>query len=170
MRWQPSTIHSNPQKQPPEVESKEQSYSTNPSDASSPRILIAEDDKALRELMAHLLAFEGYFITEAADAHAMLQVVHASRQSGNDAFDLIVTDVRMPGLTGLDALASLREAGCRTPAIVVSAFPEDAVQQQARDLNASFLPKPFALENLRRMVNRAVYDYQVLQSQASGVT
>jgi CheY-like chemotaxis protein len=160
VRWQQSHIHGNPSTQQPEVASKEQKHSTNPSEASSPRILIAEDDKALRELMAHLLAFEGYFITEAADAHAMLQAVRASGNSGNDTFDLIVTDVRMPGQTGLDALASLRKSGYRTPAIIVSALPGEMVQVEAEQLDALFLPKPFALENLRRIANRVVSGFQ----------
>ncbi len=59
--------------------------------------------------MARLLAFEGYFVTEAADALALLQAVRVPPQDCDETFDLIVTDVRMPGLTGLDALAKLRK-------------------------------------------------------------
>lgn len=133
---------------------------THPGVASAPRVLVAEDDPALRKLMAQLLAFEGYLVTEAADGLTMLDAVQISGHSCEDTFDLIVTDVRMPGLTGLDALAMLRQSGCNTPAIIVSALPGNMVQPQARELNALFLPKPFSLENLRRIANRVVGDTQ----------
>ena len=129
---------------------------TRPGFASTYRVLIAEDDSALRQLMANLLAFEGYFVTEASDAQSMLEAVRSTGCNCELPFDLIVTDVRMPGQTGLDALATLRKSGCRTPAIIVSALPGEMVQLEADQLDALFLPKPFALENLRRIANRVV--------------
>lgn len=137
-----------------------QEHPTHPGVASTRRVLVAEDDPALRDLMAKLLAFEGYFVTEAEDALAMLDAVQVSGNGCEDRFDLIVTDVRMPGLTGLDALAILRQSGCNTPAIVVSALPGEMVHPEAQELNALFLPKPFALENLRRIANRVVCGHQ----------
>ncbi len=136
--------------------------STRPGFASAHRVLIAEDDAALRQLMVHLLTFEGYFVTEAADAQAMLEAVQSCGFDCELPFDLIVTDVRMPGQTGLDALASLRKSGCRTPAIIVSALPDEIVQHVAEALDALFLPKPFALENLRRIANRVVSGHESL--------
>ncbi len=136
-------------------------YPTNPGVASTYRVLVAEDDPALRELMARLLAFEGYLVTEAADGQEMMQAARASDGSADCSFDLIVTDVRMPGLSGLEVLARIRESGCHVPAIVVSALPGDMVQDKLHELNALFLPKPFALENLRRVANRAVAGHQV---------
>ena len=134
--------------------------STRPGFTSAYRVLIAEDDAALRHLMAHILAFEGYFVTEASDAQAMLQAVRSSGCNCELPFDLIVTDVRMPGQSGLDALASLRKSGCRTPAIIVSALPGDMIQPEAEQLDALFLPKPFALENLRKIANQVVTSHQ----------
>ena len=139
-------------------------YPTHPGVDSTRRVLIAEDDPSLRELMARLLAFEGYFVTEAADASAMLDVVQTTHDGCGDPFDLIVADVRMPGLTGLDALAILRQSGCNIPAIVVSALPGEMVQPEVQELNALFLPKPFALENLRRIANRVVCGHQCQNS------
>ena len=135
-------------------------HSTQPGLASAYRVLVAEDDPALRHLIAYLLAFEGYFVTEASDAQAMLDAVRASNGNCELAFDLIVTDVRMPGLSGLDALARLRDSGCQVPAIVISALPGEMVRPDAEQLNALFLPKPFALENLRRIANRVVRSNQ----------
>ena len=134
--------------------------STHPGFASAYRVLIAEDDSALRYLMAHLLALEGYFVTEASDAQSMLQAVRSCGCNCELPFDLIVADVRMPGQNGLDALASLRKSGCRTPAIIVSALPGEMVQPEAELLDALFLPKPFALDNLRRIANRVICAHQ----------
>ena len=138
---------------PPHDSFEWEEQSTHPGFASAHRVLVAEDDSALRYLMAHVLAFEGYFVTEASDAQAMLEAARSSGCNCEMPFDLIVTDVRMPGQTGLDALASLRKSGCRTPAIIVSALPGEMIQPQAEQLDALFLPKPFALENLRRIAN-----------------
>ena len=137
-----------------------QEHSTQPVLVSAHRILVAEDDPALRHLIAYLLAFEGYFVTEASDAQAMLDAVRASNGNCDLAFDLIVTDVRMPGPSGLDALARLRESGCQVPAIVISALPGEMVRPEVEELNALFLPKPFALENLRRIANRVLRSNQ----------
>jgi DNA-binding response OmpR family regulator len=121
----------------------------------SPRVLVAEDDWQLRGLIADVLAFEGYFVTDVADAPAMLRAIQESKQA-DAVFDLIVTDVRMPGFTGLDALEYLRELGCWTPTIVVTAFPEETVKRHAWELGAFLLPKPFALDELRVIANRAI--------------
>ena len=141
-------------------------HSTRQGNASRRRVLVAEDDPALRSLIVRLLTFDGYIVTETADANAMLDSALISREDCEDTFDLIVTDVRMPGMTGLEALAKLRGLGCRTPAIVVSALPGEMVQPEVQELNAFFLPKPFSLENLRRIANRVVNCHQ---SQTSGV-
>jgi CheY-like chemotaxis protein len=140
---------------PPDDRLEHPDHPTWPSATAAHRVLVAEDDAALRELIATLLAFEGYFVTEAANANALLDAV-AQAPSNDSQFDLIVTDVRMPGLSGLQALAQLRAAGCSTPAIVISALPGEVVRDEADQLHAYFLPKPFALENLRRVANRVI--------------
>jgi len=135
-------------------------FPTDPNVASPPRVLVTEDDPRLRDLMVQTMAFEGFFVTEASDAFAMLNAVKACHEACDDTFDLIVTDVRMPGLSGLDALARLRESGCQTPAIVVSALPRDMIQDQVQRLNALFIAKPFALDSLRKAANQAIYGQQ----------
>ena len=160
MEKQGLPAYSTPSIRPVDDDFTWQEHSTQPGHTSAPRVLVAEDDPALRHLMVYLLAFEGYFVTEASNAQAMLDAVRASDGNSKLGFDLIVTDVRMPGLSGLDALARLRETGCQVPAIVVSALPGEMVRPEAEELNALFLPKPFALENLRRIANRVVQSNQ----------
>jgi len=115
------------------------------------RVLVAEDNPALRYLMADVLILEGCVVTEAGDGRTMCRAVHLAGliEYPKDAFDLIVTDVRMPGESGLDALERLRRRGCRTPAIVVTSFPADANRRRVAELGAILLPKPFNLDELR---------------------
>jgi two-component system response regulator MprA len=146
-------IHQNPTECAPPEEKP-------PDPQSPPRVLVAEDDPELRRIMVQLLAFEGYFVTEASNGYGLLNAVKACRDFCDDTFDLIVTDVRMPGLTGLEALARLRQSGCDAPAIVVSALPRDLIQDQMQELGAIFIAKPFALDSLRKVANQAIYRQQ----------
>ena len=63
--------------------------------------------------------------------------------------DLIVTDLRMPVVTGLAILRGLRAAHCEVPVILMTAFGDDAVRRDAAELGATFLDKPFAMSALR---------------------
>jgi len=113
--------------------------------------LIVEDNAPLRKLMVDILRFEGYAVSEAFDAPSMRQCMYAGRPERNaDAFfDLIITDIQMPGENGIASLATLRSAGCRIPAVIVTAFPELATRERANELQATLLPKPFSLAEFR---------------------
>jgi len=116
-----------------------------------PRVLIVEDNPRLRKLMADVLELENYAVTEAADVVGMRWHLHdkAHEQYPDEPFDLIVTDVQMPGESGLVALEWLRHNGCPIPALVVTAFPELATRDLVRRLDATLLPKPFSLGEFR---------------------
>ena len=74
----------------------------------------------------------------------------------NEPFDLIITELQMPGETGLEALERLRRKGCPIPAVVVTAFPELATQEQVSKLDAILLSKPFSLDDLRTVAVTAL--------------
>jgi len=115
------------------------------------RVLIVEDNAPLRKLMADILKFEGYTVSEASDAPSMRQRIYDPRSERNagELFDLIITDIQMPGENGIASLATLRSAGCRIPAVIVTAFPELATRERADELQATLLPKPFSMAELR---------------------
>ena len=69
-----------------------------------------------------------------------------------DPFDLLITDVRMPGLSGLDALRKLRAYRYQGPVVVITAFPDIDVVAEAARLDAALLPKPFSLAALSSLV------------------
>lgn len=120
------------------------------------RILVAEDDDALRELVAWTLREAGYDVSTAAtgrDLAWLLQsvIVDAFPDEG---VDLVIADFRMPGLTGLDVLREIREAHWTLPAILMTAFPSPELQRAAEHSGLVVLAKPFAMHLLLEEVTR----------------
>jgi two-component system response regulator MprA len=107
------------------------------------RILVVDDDRAVRESLRRSLAFNGYQVDLAVDGQAALDAVLAHRP------DAMVLDVMMPRLDGLEVCRRLRSAGDLLPILVLTA--RDAVSDRVAGLDAGaddYLPKPFALEEL----------------------
>ena len=122
------------------------------------RVLVAEDSPAMRELLTLVLRERGYEVDCASSGAEMLNVLVASRtpEAAGEHFDLIVTDVRMPGASGLDVVDRLRRDGQSTPVIAVTAFPLDATVERSRRLGVRLLAKPFDLDALRQAVDLAL--------------
>jgi CheY-like chemotaxis protein len=122
------------------------------------RVLIVEDNTPLRDLMADVLELEGCIVTEAFDTSSMRRCMRSGghEEYPEQPFDLIITDIQMRGENGLVSLEKLRRSGCSTPAVVVTAFPGFATQEQAHELHATLLPKPFTLEEFRTVAAAAL--------------
>jgi two-component system response regulator MprA len=108
------------------------------------RILIVDDEPAVREALRRSLAFEGYDTALAADGMAALEQAEAYRP------DVIVLDVLMPRMDGLTTARRLRSTGVTTPILMLTA--RDTVSDRVAGLDAGaddYLVKPFALEELR---------------------
>ncbi|WP_347955004.1 response regulator transcription factor [Gordonia aichiensis] len=107
------------------------------------RILVVDDDRAVRESLRRSLSFNGYTVETAGDGLEALEKVIADRP------DLMVLDVMMPRLDGLEVCRRLRSAGDDLPILVLTA--RDSVSERVSGLDAGaddYLPKPFALEEL----------------------
>lgn len=126
-----------------------------PEDAHRVRILLAEDDLAMRQLLVTALRWEGYRVVSAKNGFELLDVL-ASALLRREAFDLIVSDIRMPGPSGLEVLRGVRDASFRPPPVIlITAFGSSDTHARAADLGAAaVLDKPFLLEELIRVVSR----------------
>ncbi len=111
-------------------------------------VLVAEDDDAMRELLEEALARRGYHVVSLEDGFELSDYLELAQAGRGRAPDAIVTDVRMPGRTGLDALASFAVAS-RCPVVVISAFADAETKAAAKRLGAAVvLEKPFEVEAL----------------------
>jgi CheY-like chemotaxis protein len=120
-------------------------------------LLLAEDDYELRRLLGSMLRHDGYAVVEARNGSELLNYVAASLLYSARYAEpaLILTDVRMPGPSGLDVGSALKRTRYRSPLVVMTAFGGDDMRRQARVLGAvAVLDKPFELEELRRIVQR----------------
>jgi CheY-like chemotaxis protein len=123
-----------------------------------PLVLLAEDDDAFRGLLAGGLRREGYLVLEAASGVRLSAMVESLLHSGRSPRpELIVTEVRMPGQTGLGVLEQLRRHDWMTPVILMTGFGGAAFESEALRLGATAIfSKPFALEDLRRAARELV--------------
>ena len=123
-----------------------------------PHVLLAEDDIHTRHLLAWALRTAGYDVVEAGDGIEVLDEMDARiRKNCARPFGVIILDVNMPFLTGLDLLAALRSAQWTTPVILITAFGDEAIRTEARELGAfAILEKPLELDELRTAVLRAL--------------
>jgi two-component system response regulator MprA len=132
---------------------------------AKPRVLVVDDDKAVRESLRRSLEFNGYDVVLAGDGAEALAAIAATSP------DVVVMDVMMPRLDGLEATRALRTAGNDLPILVLTA--RDAVGDRVEGLDAGaddYLTKPFALQELlarirallRRVAPREDADDEVL--------
>ena len=120
-------------------------------------LVIAEDDRAVRESVKRALELEGYSVTAVTDGVAALEAA-----SGSDV-DLLLLDLGMPNMDGLTVCRRLRSAGSRLPILVLTARTEISDRVSGLDAGADdYLPKPFSLDELlarvRSLLRRSTFD------------
>ncbi len=111
------------------------------------RILVVEDRDTLRRLVERALVQEGYEVTTAASAEEAEQLLESSH------FDLVLTDLKLPGADGLALLAKVRAQGLATPVVVLTAYGTVETAVEAMKLGAAdFLEKPVEIDDLIDLV------------------
>jgi two-component system response regulator MprA len=118
------------------------------------KILVVDDERAVRESLRRALALEGYEVDLAADGEDALEQVHRAEP------DALILDVLMPGVDGLEVSRRLRRSGSKVPILMLTA--RDAIENRVEGLDAGaddYVTKPFALEELlarvRALLRRA---------------
>lgn len=118
---------------------------------SSARILLVEDDEAMGSLLAKVLERESHEVQRAADGPAAIRILRAGR------FDLVLTDLKIPGADGLEVLRAAKEASPVTEVIVMTAFGsvDSAVAAMKRGAY-DYISKPFTMEEALLLVQKAL--------------
>ena len=111
------------------------------------RILIVEDDEEMRALLRDVIEEEGHKTDSVNNGS------EAFRKLVKQSFDLIITDIRMPGLTGLDILPGMRKLHPEVPIIVITAFGSEEIQRKAIERGANaYLEKPIHFQKLTNLI------------------
>lgn len=129
------------------------------------QILVVDDDEAIRDTLYELLS-EEHFCQTAETAEKAFARLEA------DTYDVVLTDISMPGLSGLELLGHVRQKFPNTPVIIISGISDKEHAQGLIRIGAfDFLLKPFSLETVEKSVQRALeYRRRLLEDRLSGET
>jgi len=135
-----------------EVEPLQEAYAEK---KKTPRVLLAEDNDEMRRLLAHALSEDGYEVIQCHDGGEFLICLQSfiiDKRSVD--FDVIISDIRMPGLTGLEILEEMHECKGFPPMILITAFGDEETHAQAKEFGAAAMfDKPFEIDALLSKVH-----------------
>lgn len=114
-------------------------------------ILIIEDDEEMSSLLKDFLEADGF------ETDSVSNGADAFRELAKKFFDLVITDIRMPGLTGLDIIPGIKKLQPEVSIIVVTAFGSEEVRRRALERGASgYLEKPIHFNKLKMTIEKVV--------------
>jgi FixJ family two-component response regulator len=120
-------------------------------DLKVPHITVIDDDESVRDAMKSLMDVLGYSVDVFASAEAFLD------SDRLQATDCVITDVQMPGMTGVELQAHLSACGHRTPIIFVTAYPDESTRARViRNGAAGYLSKPLQQQSLVDCLDRVL--------------
>jgi DNA-binding response OmpR family regulator len=111
------------------------------------RILIVDDEKFLRELMADILCRNGFDTIALEDGVSVLSLLEADQD-----FDLVISDVQMPRMNGIVLCQEIRQLYPHIPVLVTSVHSSQSIIDSVLREGADYLPRPFSAKNLLEMV------------------
>jgi DNA-binding NtrC family response regulator len=122
-----------------------------------PRILVVEDENAIRLALKGLLTREGYEVDLAVDGEAAIE------QLGVQTYDLVLTDLALGhGATGMDVLKRVKELRAETAVVMITAHGNEKIAVEAMKAGAEdYIPKPFDNDEIRVLVRRAIDRYRL---------
>jgi len=125
-----------------------------PSAAHRGPVLLADDDDAMRTMIAEVLRGDGYEVREARDGEELWSLLLSELEDGPvHRPGMVISDIRMPGASGLEVLKALRACNQSMPVVLTTAFGDEGTHAEAEELGAELLlDKPFDLAELRMVV------------------
>ena len=130
--------------------------------AAQVKLLVVDDDPKIRWVLRQGLEDDTYAVLEAGDGHAALDAFEKHRP------DLILMDVKMPGMDGLEAMTHIRKLDNHVPVIVLSAYPDAKIIVEAMKNGAvDFLIKPFDIDVVKLVIQKTLERKGLLQEVAS---
>ena len=122
------------------------------------KILVADDEPSHRQMIEAVLAAEGYEVTQAEDGQAAISAIE------DRFYDLVIMDIRMPNVDGIQALQKIKQISPDIPVIIMTAYASvgtavDALKSSAYD----YLIKPLDIEELKILVAKALHHHQLEQ-------
>jgi two-component system response regulator (stage 0 sporulation protein F) len=115
------------------------------------KILVVDDEEGAQELFNIILTDEGYEVLLANCGEEALALLK------ENSFNLVITDIKMPRMDGLQLLQEIRKAGCKTDVIMVTAYGEVESYLKAMSLGAAeYINKPIRIKELKRIVHKVL--------------
>ena len=115
------------------------------------RVLVVDDEPAIRRFLRASLTAEGYVVSEAEDGDDTLKLLR------RNSFDVVLLDLGLPNMTGFDVIARARDAGLSVPIVVLSSRNDEGGKVRALDLGADdYVTKPFGLDELMARLRTAI--------------
>jgi len=119
--------------------------------ASRGRLLVIDDEEDLREMLEFILTSEGFEVATVDGGLAALDLARTRR------FDLAITDMKMPGMNGIETLTALKELDASMEVIVATGYASEQTAAECMKRGAyGYLRKPFELDDLRALIDRAL--------------
>jgi DNA-binding NtrC family response regulator len=122
-----------------------------PAAGTTPRILVADDEETIRELLTKTLALAEYEVRTVGDGQAAIDLLRAER------FHLLITDLHMPGVDGLAVVREARRLFPDLPVVIITGYSSEASAIEAINLGvAGYLTKPFRVAKVLAVASRAL--------------
>ncbi|MSO45455.1 MAG: response regulator [Acidobacteria bacterium] len=125
--------------------------SARPAPAGRPRILVVDDEASIRDLLAKTLALAEYDVDVAPDGRTALERIRMN------TYDLLITDLKMPGIDGLTVIREAKRDRANLPVIIITGFSTESVAIEAVNLGvAGYLTKPFRVPHVLAAAAKAL--------------
>ena len=120
-------------------------------DMPNERILIVDDEESMRELLTIMLKREGYLVTAASNGEEAIRLLE------REIYDLVITDIKMPKINGLELLKDIKEIAPQTIVLMITAFASTETAVEAMKEGAyDYLTKPFKIDEVKLIIKNAL--------------